>query len=73
MAIHYPPGLEEPDVIVRGRDSKMIYQTLIRKDLVSKLDHAAYLGKELEKTYIALVLDRSYVQGRALFRGLNSL
>jgi len=72
-AIHYPPGMEEPDVVVRGRDSQMIYQTIIREGLVSKLDHAAYLGKELEKAHIALVLGRSYVQDRSLFGGLSSL
>jgi dihydropteroate synthase-like protein len=72
-AIHYPLGEEEPDVVVRGRDSRMIYQTIIREGLVSKLDHAAYLGKELEKAHIALVLGRSYVQDRALFGGLSSL
>ena len=72
-AIHYPPGEEEPDIVVRGRDSQMIYQTIIREGLVSKLDHAAYLGKELEKAHIALVLGRSYVQDRALFGGLSSL
>jgi dihydropteroate synthase-like protein len=73
VAIHYPLGEEEPDVVVRGRDSQTIYQTIMREGLVSKLDHAAYLGKELEKAYIALVLGRSYVQDRALFGGLSSL
>lgn len=72
-AIHYPPGGEEPDVVVKGRDSRTIYQTIIREGLVSKLDHAAYLGKELEKAHIALVLGRSYVQERPLFGGLSSL
>lgn len=72
-AIHYPPGEEEPDVVVKGRDSRAIYQTIIRGGLVSKLDHAAYLGKELEKAHIALVLGRSYVQERPLFSGLSRL
>ena len=72
-AIHYPQGEEEPDVVVKGRDSRAIYQTIIREDLVSKLDHAAYLGKELEKAHIALVLGRSYVQERPLFSGLSRL
>ncbi len=72
-AIHYPLGEEEPDVVVKGRDSRAIYQTIIREGLVSKLDHAAYLGKELEKAQIALVLGRSYTQDRPLFGGLSSL
>jgi dihydropteroate synthase-like protein len=72
-AIHYPLGEEEPDVVVKGRDSRAIYQTIIREGLVSKLDHAAYLGKELEKAHIALLLGRSYTQDRPLFGGLSSL
>ena len=72
-AIHYPPGEEEPDVVVKGRDSRAIYQTIIREGLISTLDHAAYLGKELEKAHIALVLGRSYVQERPLFSGLSRL
>jgi len=73
VAVHYSLGIEEPDVVVRGRDSQMIYQTIIREGLISKMEHAAYLGKELEKAHIALVLGRSYVQEKPLFGGLNSL
>jgi len=72
-AVHYPLGEKEPDVVVKGGDSREIYQTIIKEGLVSNLDHAAYLGRELEKAYIALVLGRSYVQERPLFDGLSRL
>jgi dihydropteroate synthase len=45
----------------------VVYQTIIREKLITKLDHAAYLGKELEKAAIALNLGRSYVQDEPLF------
>jgi dihydropteroate synthase-like protein len=66
-AIHYNIGEEEPDIIIKGSNSREIYQTIIRENLISKFDHAAYLGKELEKAYIALKLGRSYIQDDSLF------
>jgi len=67
VAIHFPDGEREPDVAIRGKDAGEVYQTIIRMGLVSKLDHAAYLGKELEKADLAIRLGRSYVQDVELF------
>ncbi len=67
VAIHYPPGSNEPDAVIKGEDARVVYQTIIRENLISKHDHAAYLGKELEKAAIALRLGRSYVQDEPLF------
>jgi dihydropteroate synthase-like protein len=67
VALHFPVGENQPDIIIKGRNSRKVYKTIIREELVSKLDHAAYLGKELEKAYIALKLGRSYVQDKPLF------
>ena len=67
IAIHYPPGSNEPGTIIKGSDSRTVYQTIIREKLITKHDHAAYLGKELEKAAIALRLGRSYVQDEPLF------
>jgi dihydropteroate synthase len=36
--------------------------------LVSEFDHAAYLGRELEKAEIALTTGKAYVQDIALFK-----
>jgi dihydropteroate synthase-like protein len=67
VAIHYPPGSTAPGTIVKGVDARTVYQTIIREKLISKHDHAAYLGKELEKAATALRLGRSYVQDESLF------
>ena len=67
VAIHYPAGSKEPGTIIKGADSRTVYQTIIREQLITKHDHAAYLGKELEKAAIALRLGRSYVQDEPLF------
>ena len=66
-ATHFPHGAEEPFLLIKGRRVREIYQTAIRRGLVSKLDHAAYLGKELEKAAVALRVGRAYVQDEKLF------
>ncbi len=52
---------------VAGRNARDILNTLIEMGLVSRLDHAGYLGRELEKAEIALRLKRSYVQDEPLW------
>jgi dihydropteroate synthase-like protein len=54
-------------ITVAGRNARDILNTLIEKDLVSRLDHAGYLGRELERAEIALRLKRSYVQDEPLW------
>ena len=44
-----------------------IYQTMINKEkLPIRKDHAAYLGRELQKAYIALKNNLEYVQDEEL-------
>lgn len=51
--------------IIEGRDARSIYLTLIRNGWVSKLDHAAYLGKELTKAELSLKHHFDYLQDGA--------
>lgn len=52
--------------IIEGKDSASICATLIEKKLISQLDHAAYLGRELAKAERSLVVaDSKYMQDRA--------
>ena len=66
-AVYYRHGDQKPANIVVGESAIELYQTIIRKKMVEKLEHAAYLGRELEKAEIALRLGRSYVQDEDLF------
>ncbi len=66
VAIHFDRS-ESPDAVVRGKNAQEVYQTIIREGLVGRLDHAAYLGKELHKAELAVILGRSYVQDDPLF------
>jgi dihydropteroate synthase-like protein len=60
-AQHSPSGRR-----IIGTSAQEILDTILRLDLVSRLEHASYLGKELAKAELALRLDRSYEQDEAL-------
>ena len=53
-------------IIIKGKIPQEIYTEAIKRKLIGRLDHAAYLGKELEKAYIALKLGIEYVQDEEL-------
>jgi tetrahydromethanopterin S-methyltransferase subunit A len=56
----------EPLVDIYGTGAEAIVQTAVRKGLVSTLQHAAYLGHELQKAETALRLKLEYVQDKEL-------
>ena len=47
---------------VYGTRASDVYFTLIKEGCISRLDHAAYLGKELAKAEISLKNNLNYVQ-----------
>lgn len=61
---HYSNGGRLENTIV-GNDPASICATLIRKNLVSRLDHAAYLGRELVKAEVSLSSGSLYTQDKA--------
>jgi len=66
LVFHYKYDREEPDVVIKGKDPLEICTTVIENELLSRFDHAAYLGIELTKAEIALQTGKSYVQDDAL-------
>ena len=50
------------EVKVYGTKPIEIYQTVLREKIIERADHAAYLGRELQKAYTALQLGIAYVQ-----------
>ena len=54
-------------VTVAGSNARDILNTIIDMGLIKRLDHAGYLGRELEKAEIALRLGRSYTQDEPLW------
>lgn len=48
--------------VIRGKDARSIYWTILENRWVSDLSHAAYLGKELAFAEIAIRNGVEYVQ-----------
>jgi tetrahydromethanopterin S-methyltransferase subunit A len=58
--------------IIEGRSAAEVYTTAIERALLSRLDHAAYLGRELARAEYALRSGESYVQDAAPERTMLS-
>lgn len=56
----------EPTCVVEGSDPARLCAELIERGLVSQLDHAAYLGRELERAKLSMQLNFPFAQDRAL-------
>ena len=64
-AVHYKNM--NPHVSITGQTAKQVYDTIIKEGLVSRVEHAAYLGAELQKAEISLKLGKNYLQDFPLF------
>lgn len=53
------------DCVVEGPTPAAVYAEIVKRGLVSQLDHAAYLGRELATAERSLKTDEPYVQDRA--------
>ena len=65
-AVHYKNM--NPDVSITGETAKQVYDMIIKQGLVSRVEHAAYLGAELQKAEISLKLCKNYLQDFPLFK-----
>ena len=43
-------------IIIKGKDARSVYHTIIENGWVSQLSHTAYLGKELAKAELSIKL-----------------
>lgn len=62
IEVAFCPELNKVTVKIIGETPLEIYQTIIKNNLISRQDHGAYLGRELQKAYIALQKGIDYVQ-----------
>ena len=54
--------------VIKGKDPYELYYTIIREELVTTLQHAAYLGSEFQKAYICLKTRKEYVQDEEIVK-----
>ena len=59
--------MTKPVNVIKGKTADNVYAKILEMGLVSRLDHAAYLGSELAKAEIALRTGKEYIQDRGLF------
>ena len=64
-AVHYKNM--EVNISIQGKTSKAVYDVIIKQGLISRIEHATYLGAELEKAEIAAKLGKNYTQDFSLF------
>jgi dihydropteroate synthase-like protein len=57
----------KPDVVLVGNSAVEVSTAILEQKLISRMDHAAYLGRELVRAEVALQTGRPYTQGAALF------
>jgi dihydropteroate synthase len=68
-AIYYDSTqMDKPINVVKGVTADRVFTKIVEMGLVSKLDHAAYLGSELAKAEIALRTGKEYIQDKELFK-----
>jgi len=71
VALHFATSeADKPSTIVKGKTAEAVYAKIVEMGLVTRLDHAAYLGSELAKAEVALKTGKEYIQDRTLFKGL---
>jgi len=66
VAVHYIKM--KPQLIIKGRTAKAVYDEIVKRKLVTRIEHATYLGSELEKAEIAAKLNKKYLQDFPLFK-----
>jgi thymidylate synthase len=61
-AKHHLPDGRETGFVFSGKNAVDIYKKILHENLISRLDHAAYLGKELARAEQALKSGQKYAQ-----------
>ena len=51
--------------VIEGTDAASICATIVEMKLISQLDHAAYVGRELAKAELSLSAELKYIQDKA--------
>lgn len=62
IEVGYVTYKHEIKKVITGKYASEVYTTIIRHNLISRLEHSAYLGKELYKAEIALKYGIEYKQ-----------
>lgn len=64
---HLKAGTNKPDLLLISSKAKLIYEEIIKRNLLTKIDHAFYMGRELERAEVCLYLGKTYIQNKQTF------
>ncbi len=65
---HLDISSKKPDLLLISSEARMLFEEITKRGLISKLDHAFYLGRELERAEVCLYLGKTYIQNEQAFR-----
>ena len=66
--LHLDSKTNKPDILLYSIKAKSLMDEIFKRKLVSKLDHAYYLGRELERAEVCLYLGKTYIQNKQTFK-----
>ncbi|HUU77160.1 MAG TPA: dihydropteroate synthase-like protein [candidate division Zixibacteria bacterium] len=66
--VHMSINSKKPDLLFISSNARMIIEEIQKRGLLSKLDHAIYMGRELERAEICLYLGKTYIQNEQAFK-----
>ncbi|NHJ86107.1 MAG: DUF4346 domain-containing protein [Asgard group archaeon] len=66
--IHQPSPNSRPDLMIISSKARLIFEEIVTRNLISKMDHAFYLGRELERAEVCLYLGKTYIQNEQSFK-----
>ncbi|MCX8176005.1 MAG: dihydropteroate synthase-like protein, partial [Candidatus Bathyarchaeota archaeon] len=67
VVFYFSYDKNKPPIILEGSNPAVLGKRIVKEGLISSLDHAIYLGSELQKANIALKTGRSYLQDFDVF------
>ena len=64
---HLNPESNKPDLLFISNKARHIFEKIVELNLITKIDHAFYMGRELERAEVSLYLGKSYIQNKQTF------
>ncbi|MBK5112434.1 MAG: dihydropteroate synthase-like protein [Candidatus Heimdallarchaeota archaeon] len=64
---HLKPETNKSDLLIVSSKARPIYEEILSRNLITKIDHAFYMGRELERAEICLYLGKTYTQNKQSF------
>ena len=65
---HLDLSTNKPDILFISSEARLIFSEITKRGLISKIDHAFYLGRELERAENCLYLGKTYIQNEQAFK-----